>query len=233
MAKKDSRYNRRPGKRHTLILYTRLYGTLLVTGLIMAVLSAVMWVLAPGLPMLGYAPLWLAQLNLPGLRILGDLMLIVVLASLGLAFIGFYGRTFSFVQCHFSYLLLSTPLLRMRIPYSKIVTYAPARFGELYPLAQQGWSQRSYLQGVMSQLRAEDEGAVLQMQIKRWPVNPRLVKLLLNSYMISPKVNGLLIMLPDWRGFSNELNRQIEDYRAYVAEKRNKRGGSLYSQLQK
>ena len=95
MAKRKRKQVRKGGRRYPLLLYTQLANSLILPGLILAMVSFVLWFLSPTIPMLGVTPLWMAQLNFPLLRITGDLLLLATIASLGLLCFGLLGRLVS------------------------------------------------------------------------------------------------------------------------------------------
>jgi hypothetical protein len=174
-----------PGKRHTLLLYSRLYHMLRWPSLLIAVLCGILWWYAPGVPMLSSN---LAQASL------------VILASVCglLALYGWVGPRLAYVQCHPKFLRVSTPLFRVAISYSRVRTTRPVKFAP---------GQLPFTQGRMvDPFRGH---TILAVELTSYPLNEGLLRRMLTPFMFSDSFKGLQFVVTDWMA----LAREIDSYR--------------------
>ena len=174
-----------PGKRHTLLLYSRLYGMLRWPSLLIAVSGAVLWWYAPRVPMLAGD---LAQASL------------FILASVCgvLAIYAWLGPRLAYVQCHPKYLRVSTPLFRVAISYSRIRTTRPVKFAP---------GQLPFTQGRMvDPFRGH---TILALELTSYPLSEGALRRMLTPFMFSDSFKGLQFVVADWMG----LAREIDAYR--------------------
>ncbi len=174
-----------PGKRHTLLLYSRLYGMLRWPSLPIAALCGGLWWFAPGVPMLASE--------------LAQGCLLVIAGVCGLLFIyAWLGPRFSYIQCHPKYLRVSTPLFRVAISYSRIRTTRPVKFtpGQL-PLTQGR---------MVDPFRGH---TLLALELTSYPLNEGTLRRMLTPFMFSDSFKGLQFVVKDWMG----LAREIDSYR--------------------
>lgn len=174
-----------PGKRHTLLLYARLYNMLRWPSLLIAVLGGGLWWVAPSVPMLAGN---LAQ---------ASLFILTGVCGL-LAIYAWLGPRFSYVQCHPKYLRISTPLFRVAMSYSRIRTTRPVKFTP---------GQLSFTQGRMvDPFRGH---TLLALELTSYPLSEGLLKRMLTPFMFSDSFKGLQFVVADWMS----LAREIDSYR--------------------
>jgi hypothetical protein len=174
-----------PGKRHTLLLYARLYGMLRWPSLLIALLCGGLWGFAPGVPLLASE---LAQASL-----------LIISGVCGLLFLyALAGPRLSYVQCHPKYLRVSTPLFRVAISYSRIRTTRPVKFTP---------GRLPFTQGRMvDPFRGH---TILALELMSYPMSEGVLRRMLSPFMFSASFKGLQFIVTDWMG----LARDIDAYR--------------------
>ena len=190
----------RPGKRFRLRLYERLFAMLRWPAFLLAVSTYVLWWIAPDYPILSTGR---------------DFLLIIVVISGVLWVAGLIAPALCYVQCRADYVLISTPVYRLSISYSRIGGVAAVNFGQKYPFRRQKWSQRRFLEPLFLEQRT-GQLTVVAVWVKQYPLPLRWLKLWFNDYMFAPDAPGFLFMVGDWMA----LSRQIDDYRDAWRERR-------------
>lgn len=171
------------GKRHLLLIYTRLYRTWRNPALLIAIFAGVLWWFAP-------APLdqFLPQSALLATMIVSALLFVYAVA----------GERLTYVRCYPAYLRVSTPLYSLAISYDRIRTSRPVRF------APSGvrWTQRWLVEPFIGH-------TALALDLQGYPVSKGFLRLWFNRYVLPGDFLGLLFLTPDWMA----LSREIEVYR--------------------
>jgi hypothetical protein len=171
-----------PGKRQPLLLYARLFAMLRPPAFFIALLCGVLWWFASGIPLLSSD---LAQTALLAVIVVCALLFVYTLI----------GPALSYVQCFPTYLLVSTPLFRLAVSYSRIRAVRPVQFTP----RNIRWSQRRFLEPFLGM-------TVVAVDLKSYPMRENLLRLWLNSYMFAPDVTGLLFHTVDWMATSREID---------------------------
>ena len=171
------------GKRHPLLIYTRLYRAWRNPALLIAVGTAVLWWLAP--PPLDQL---LPQSALLAATVVSALLYIYTVA----------GERLTYVRCTPGYLRVSTPLYRLAISYDRIHTSRPVRFSP----ADIPWTHRWLVEPFLGH-------TALALDLRGYPVSLRFLRLWFNRYVLPGDFLGLLFITPDWMA----LSREIEVYR--------------------
>src|SRR5574341_669873 len=157
----------KPGNRHRLRLYERLYEMLLWPSFLLAIATYVLWWISFDYPV-----------PLPG----RSLILLVSGASWLLYLISLIGPSFSYVQCRADYVVIRSLLFRLAISYSRIGTVVPVNFGTKYSYYRQNWSQRTFLEPLFTEQKT-GQLTVVAMQLKQYPLPLSVLKIFLNRYM--------------------------------------------------
>lgn len=126
------------------------------------------------------------------------LVLAAALAFLISAF-AFFARFLASVQPRDTYLAVTTPFLRLRISYHRILSARPALVQQAFPPQKAAWAQRVYLEPFYGK-------TVLVLELTGFPINPLLLRLFLPREMFAPQTTGLLLLVPDWMKLSTELD---------------------------
>jgi hypothetical protein len=170
------------GKRHPLLLYARLFAMLRPPAFFIALLCGVLWWFAPDIPLLNSE--------------LAQILLLVAIAVCGLLFLyTLIGPALSYAQCRPTHLLISTPLFRLAVSYSRIRNVRPVKFVP----QKLGWSQRRLLEPFLGM-------TAVSVDLKGYPLNERLLRLWLNPYLFAGDVTGFLLLTKDWMTVSRDID---------------------------
>ena len=183
----------RPGKRFRLRLYERLFEMIRWPTFLLIFASYVLWWISPDRPFLSFGR---------------DLLLLVSAISFLLYVASLVAPTLCFVQCRADQIIISTAVYRVSISYARVSGIKPLSVGVIYPLKKQGWSQRRFLRPLFHEQKTGQLTAV-GMELTKYPLPIRWLKLWFNEYMFMPGTPGFLFIVRDWMS----LSRQIEDYR--------------------
>lgn len=176
-------------KRHPLLIYRRRvagwrWPALLITGA-----CAVLWWFAPDF--LPPATLELAGWALLAGVLAGGLLFVYALAAPALAF----------VECRPRYLLVSTPLYRVAVGYSRIRSIRPVKFA---PEAR----------GLQRDLVAPFLGTTaLMVDLTSYPFTEAWLRFWLGWFMFTPQSKGLQFVVPDWMALSRNLEEQRSEWK--------------------
>lgn len=185
----------KPGKRHRLLLYARLFAMLRWPALLITVLCAGLWWFAPRLPMLASD---LAQAGLA-----------IIALSCGVLFLyALVGPALSYVQCRPNHLRVSTPLFRLAISYSRIITTRPIQFlpGKL------PFSQQRLVEPFIG------HNAVL-VDLSAYPIPEAWLRLWFNQFMFHPHARGLVLHVAEWMTVSRDIDSYRGQWKARRAER--------------
>jgi hypothetical protein len=174
------------GDRHPLLFYRRTMSRIGQASLALAIViaGAGAWSLLKPTEMLGLqSDTWL-------------------FAAAAVAFVlcifAFVARYFAYIRAFDTYLGIVTPFLRFKVSYRRIKSVRPTLVQQLFPPDKLNWAQRSFLSAFTGK-------TALVMELKGFPLNPRLLKLFLPDAMFSPQSTGLVLVVPDWMKLSTEL----------------------------
>ncbi len=192
-----------PGKRFRLRLYERLFEMIRWPTFLLVFAAYALWWISPDLP-------------LPSAG--RDLMLVVTLISLLLFIAGLIAPALCFVQCRADHLLISTTVYRVTVSYSRLGNITPVNFDGEYPLNQQPWSQRRFLKPLYREQRTGQLTA-LSVELKKYPLPLRWLKLWFTAYMFMPRATGFLFLVNDWLALSRQIGDYREQWRARLKNK--------------
>lgn len=178
--------------RHPLLLYQRLYSLWRAPALLLALLAGGLAWLAPG-PLASLQ----ARAGFAALAVLAAFIYLFALA----------GPRLAYVQCRRDHLLLSTPLFRLAISYSRIRTTRPVPF---HPGSVR-WSDGHVVDPYLGQ-------TVLALDLLRYPVARRWLRLWLLPYLLPSDFVGLLLLVPDWMALSLEIEGRRAEWKTRRSE---------------
>jgi hypothetical protein len=170
------------GRRHPLLLQVRLnemvfWPAVLIIGLIAALL------------------IW----DPPEMAEYRPYLTLVLLGSAGVLILTFLFRLRAYVRCQPQVLRIQLPFRRLDIPYRDIQATRPSELFRLFPLQQQSPLQRNFLSPLLGY-------TAIVVQLRERPWSRRWQRLWMSKYMLSPDVEGLVLAVPDWLEFHNELD---------------------------
>jgi hypothetical protein len=174
------------GSRHPLLFYRRSMNRIWQASLTLAIVSA-------GAGMLAL----LEPVEVLGLS--SDVWLFAAaVVALVLCLFAFVARYFAYVQAFASYVSIVTPFLRFRVAYSRVRGVRPSLVQQVFPEEELTWAQGRFLSAFIGK-------TALVMELKGFPLNPKLLKLFLPDVMFSPQSTGLVLVVPDWMKLSTEI----------------------------
>lgn len=172
----------RRGKRHPLLLQLRFNEMIFWPVILIIALTATLLIWDPP-KMVEYRP----HLTL------------VLLGSAGVLILTLLFRLRAYVRCQPQVLRIQLPFRHLDIPYSQIQATRPSELFRLFPLQQQGPLQRNFLSPLLGH-------TAIVVQLRPLPWSRRWLRLWMSKYMLCPDVDGLVLAVPDWLEFHNELD---------------------------
>lgn len=178
---------RKSGTRHTLLFYRRTMDRLFSLTLILAIVLLLLLV-------------W-GELQAPGpVDDAGEVWLMAgFLVSIGICLFAFFSRWMAYTQAHQDHLSIVTPFLNLKISYRRIRSIHPSLLQQVFPKENAKWAENSFLQPFYGK-------TAMVVEIRNYPMSPRLLRLFFPRYMFSPRSPGFLLLVPDWMKFSTEID---------------------------
>jgi hypothetical protein len=183
----------RNGRRHRLVLYTRVLNRLWkrtsIIGILLLILAVCMGILPLQLPAFLSIPVpALAAWMVAGAGAYAILLSLFFVAI----------RNSAWVQPCTNRLRLATPFLQFNISYRRIRQATSVEIQHLFPLKEyKGWKEKLVFPV------AGQTAIVLEMQ--GWPLPRRLLKNFLSPFFFPDKSARLALLVPKWMEFSTEL----------------------------
>ena len=188
------------GKRFRLLMYERMWQRWAFPCLFIAPASIALWLLAPS----AYFVPQSIKLPIIGFQIpLRPLMLVPALASLYILAYSFLAQRMAWVQCRAGHLRIRTPILPVIISYARIKSVRPSRLSQVFNPTTERAGSREWMSPYWGL-------TVVVVELTRFPVSKRWLRLWLNRYLFAPTVTGFVLVVDDWM----TLSRQITDYRS-------------------
>jgi hypothetical protein len=133
-------------------------------------------------------------------------LLLGAAGAFGVTLLAWLGGRMAYFQPRRDHLRLVTPFLQLRIAYRRISSVHPALLRQLFPPEGGSWSQRAYLEPFYQE-------TVVVIELDSYPLSRAALRLFLPPVMFSPHGAGLVILVPDWMGFSTELDSFLGSWR--------------------
>ena len=192
--KKKKKTRSKPGKRYPFLMYRRtmdrLWGITLFLGL--ALLG--LWWYGNAFTAL-YRTGWV-----------DTMILLAWIIALGVSAVAFFGRYLSYVQPNVDHLVIRTPFIKLKISYKRIIEVRSTEFHRLFDPEQFTWAELKYLEPFIG-----DTAVVVKL--REYPVSPGILKFFFPKFIFSPRGDkGLVIMVPDWMKFSQDLDSRYSTY---------------------
>jgi hypothetical protein len=118
------------------------------------------------------------------------------------------GPRLSFVQCRPTYLLLSTPIFRLAISYSRIRTTRPVPF-DPGPVR---WSDRRLVEPYLGQ-------TMVALDLNRYPIKRRWLRFWLMDYLLPKNFVGLQFLVREWMALSLNIEAQRAAWKTHERDK--------------
>jgi len=169
------------GRRHPLLLQIRLNEMVFWPATLIIALTAALLI-------------W----NPPKMQEYRPHLTIILLGSAGVLILTFLFRLRAYVRCQPQVLHIQLPFRHVDIPYGEIQTTRPSELFRLFPLRQQSPLQRNFLSPLLGY-------TAIVVQLRNLPMSRLGRRLWMSKYMLGPDVEGLVLAVPDWLEFHNEL----------------------------
>lgn len=175
------------GKRQPLLMVRRSIDRLMFAMLLFGLLLLAIW----SIPLLG------------GVGFISKTIQAVISVSavvlIALSFFAFLARFRAFVQVKPSYLSIVTPLLQLNISFQRMRSAHPALIQQVFPPKEASWARRTYLSPFYGK-------TAVVLELSGYPLSKFLLRLFFTGEMFSPQNPGFVLLVPDWMGFSTELD---------------------------
>ena len=112
----------------------------------------------------------------------------------------------AYVQPRSNHLRLQTPLYRVKISYRRIESTRPVDLARMFPPKEVSGGTRNTLKPFYPQ-------TALGVDLRAWPINPRLLKIFFHPTMIAPDRPGFILIVKDWMKLSNQIAAATEAQR--------------------
>jgi hypothetical protein len=129
-------------------------------------------------------------------------MLVPAFAALYILAYSYLAQRMAWVQCRAGHLRIQTPILPLAISYARIKAVRPSRMAQVFEPAKERPGRREWMSPYWGI-------TVLVVELTKFPVDRRWLRLWLNRYLFAPTVTGVVLLTEDWM----TLSRQITDYR--------------------
>jgi hypothetical protein len=186
---------RTSGDRHPLLIYRRALGRYRSLTLLLTLTLLGLWrLVVEGLVT------WPATTSAPWLLAGG-------LASLVVFTFTWLGPLWAYVQPRGDHLRLQTPIYRMTISYRRVVNTRPVDLLRMFPPSTTRGSDRRILQPFYGK-------PALGIDLRGLPLRPLILRLFFHRLLFAGDAEGLILIVKDWMGLSNQLSSRMDTWRA-------------------
>lgn len=141
--------------------------------------------------------------NPPHMAVYLPHLTIVLLGSAAVLIVTLLFRLRAYARCQPHVLRIQLPFRRLDIPYREIQSTRPSELFRLFPQKQQSPLRRNFVSPLLGH-------TAVVVLLDELPWSRPWVRLWMSPYMISPDAEGLVLAVPNWLEFHNEL----DEYRA-------------------
>jgi len=132
----------------------------------------------------------------------------------------FFARRMAYVQPRRDHVRLVTPFLRTNISYRRVIATHPAEFAQLYPPQEATWAQRRLLEPLYAR-------TAIVLELSSYPLPPVLLRFFLAPQMFYRRGKGVVLLVPDWMAFSNEIDSLIGAWQQLQKQRNRPLPGSI------
>ncbi|HUF37465.1 MAG TPA: hypothetical protein VMN57_02990 [Anaerolineales bacterium] len=115
-------------------------------------------------------------------------------------------RRMGYVRAFDRYLLIATPFFRFKTSYERLRGVRSVDFHRLFDLEDLSWAQERYIAPLIG-------STAVVVRLTGYPVSTGVLGIFFQRYLISQKDTELVFVVPDWMGFSVELDSRYNKYR--------------------
>lgn len=185
------------GKRFPLLIYNRLGRRWTRLGLLLTLLAAALLLLLTLVLHVEFST-WLRYLvPLP------------ILAGLALLAYGLLISRVCYVQCTARSLRIQASIYHLLISYRRIKAVRPVQLSRLFDPQKEKAARRLWPNKYWSM-------TALVVELSKFPVSERWLRLWLDRYLFWQEGTGLVLLVEDWMGLSQQLDSARSAYRAQL-----------------
>jgi hypothetical protein len=189
-----AKQKRRRKNRFRLLLYNRFLGRYRILSFLIFIVLLVSWfAISTKLFVLPFN-------NISGLFLSGAILFF------GFWFFTILGPLLAFAQAHDDHLLLQTPLYRLRIPYQQILNTRPVEVRKIFVPSSLSVGQHILLKPHFQQ-------TALAVDLHSLPPPNFALRLFFHRFTFSPESTGIILLVDDWMGLSNQLSVKVDTWR--------------------
>jgi hypothetical protein len=166
-------------RRHSLLLYEKLYASWRLPSLLIAMLMSLLWRAAPAV--LAAEPVHSA-------------LLAGAMAALLLFVYSLLAARLSYVECTPTHLRVSTPFFWLAVSYNRVRLVKAAEFAP----GRIPWGGRRYAQPLTGQTQ-------VTVELFHYPVHRNWLKLWLNEFILATHMHGMQFLVSDWMALSRDI----------------------------
>ncbi len=201
------------GQRYVLLLYQRSMDGIWPAALFLGLLLMAGW--------------YFSGLLLPDLTQFGDAALFIGgIVALAIAVFTLVSRNAAHVQPFADHFRIVTPFLRLKVSYRRVTNVRATQLQALFSPQKLSGGERSYLEPFLG-------ATIVVVDLSEYPFNQRSMRMFLPKQFFSPERKGLVLVIRDWMGLSQELDHFNQEWRQSQLRKQNRptSGYSILSNL--
>ncbi len=186
--------NKKPGRRHVLLLYERMMDRLWRVTLPLGLLMLAWWYWG--------GRIFFAPLDPP-------IDSITLFCAVALIFFSFYfilTRRMAYVQARQDHIRLVTPFVNLKVSYQRVIRFHPVNFAQLFPPKEASWSQHHFLEPFYG-------STALALELKKLPLSKNFLRLFFSPQMFLPTTTGFVLLVKDWMELSTEIDSRMGGWR--------------------
>jgi hypothetical protein len=175
------------GKRYPLLIYDYTLGRWYPATFTLSLFLFLIWWFLPEIQNKSQRD-WqdLALLSVSGITLLATVFLFLM-------------RKMAYVRPYRKYLLLATPLFRLKISYKRIIQTRATEMRTLFPPSLLTRWQRDSMAHLLKKTAVVTE-------LNAFPLSPLLLRLFLSPFFFKDKTPHFVFLVEDWMRFSSELD---------------------------
>jgi hypothetical protein len=113
----------------------------------------------------------------------------------------------AYAQPRHDHLRVQTPVYRLKVSYRRIRHTRPVDIAKLFPPGK-------IPRGDATMLRPFYGLPAVGLDLQGWPMKPSILRFFFNRYMLAPDQSGLILIVDEWMGLSNQISSAVEEFRS-------------------
>jgi hypothetical protein len=187
---------RRRGDRFPLLIYAPLWKRWGNLGILAAVITLLLWIMAPSvlLPPFDRGPL-------------RHVILLGVLAGGAMFLYGYAARKFAHVRCFSGYVRIQTPIYPLTVAYKRVEGTRLVQVAKVFDPESEKTALKTWPEAYWGM-------TAVSLDLKSYPLSEQWLRLWLSKYLFTQDKKGFVFLVEDWMTFSRQLNGFISAYRS-------------------